>query len=330
MTTSNRAGLAAGACAVVIAVAGCNSGSQYSPNNPAQPSASEPSARSRAVHPDRHPSWMAPDARTSALLYVSNDGSDAVTVYSYPQGKLKGSLTGFIGPYGECADATGDVFIVNEGPGTIVEYAHAGTTPIATLSDPNELPVDCAYDKKTGNLAVSDVVSTNDGPGGVSIYKSAQGTPAVYTNPAMEGVSFLSYDGSGNLFLDGTNASGGFAFAELPAGKTKFKNITLNQTILTAGGVLWDGTHVAVGDQRANVIYQFAIKGTAGTEVGSTPLTSASDVVQFWKRGGTVVGPDYPHNDVGLWAYPAGGAPAKTITDGISGPIGSTISLAKK
>lgn len=273
---------------------------------------------------------MAPDAGTGALLYISNDGSDAVTVYSYPGGKLKGTLTGFLGPYGECSDTAGDVFIVNEGPGTIVEYAHGGTSPIATLNDPGELPEDCAYDKKTGNLAVSDVVSTNDGPGGVSIYKNAQGTPTVYTNPAMEGVSFLGYDGRGNLFLDGTAPGGAFAFAELPAGKTTFKNVSLNQPIAIAGGVLWDGTHVAVGDQRASVVYQFAIKGTVGTKVGSTSLQGASDVVQFWKRSGTIVGPDYPHNDVGLWAYPAGGAPAKLITNGIDGPIGSTISVKPK
>ncbi|HKU81623.1 MAG TPA: hypothetical protein VJP76_05590, partial [Candidatus Tumulicola sp.] len=306
------------ACGAAMALAACNA---------AMPSATAPMRADRAGHPNLGPSWMAPDAGTGALLYISNDGSDAVTVYSYPGGKLKGTLTGFLGPYGECSDTAGDVFIVNEGPGTIVEYAHGGTSPIATLNDPGELPEDCAYDKKTGNLAVSDVVSTNDGPGGVSIYKNAQGTPTVYTNPAMEGVSFLGYDGRGNLFLDGTAPGGAFAFAELPAGKTTFKNVSLNQPIAIAGGVLWDGTHVAVGDQRASVVYQFAIKGTVGTKVGSTSLQGASDVVQFWKRSGTIVGPDYPHNDVGLWAYPAGGAPAKLITNGIDGPIGSTISV---
>lgn len=314
------------ACASAITLSACNAAA---PPNEAPIGAFSGPGETRAVHPDRHPSWMAPDARTSALLYVSNDGSDAVTVYSYPDGKLKGTLTGFLGPYGECVDSIGDVFIVNEGPGTIVEYAHAGTTPIATLDDPGELPVDCAYDKKTGNLAVSNVVSTNDGPGGVSIYTNARGTPVTYTDPAMEGVSFLGYDGRGNLFLDGTAPGGAFAFAELPAGKTTFKNVTLNQSIAMAGGVQWDGTHVAVGDQRANVIYQFAIKGTAGTEVGSTPLGGASDVVQFWKRSGTLVGPDYPHNDVGLWPYPAGGSPTKVIDKGIDGPIGSTVSAAR-
>lgn len=328
MTLCYRARFAA-ACAAVIVLAACSAGAPSGVTPSSGAAFARPGAL-RAVRPDRRPSWIAPDARTSALLYVSNDGSDAVTVYSYPGGKLKGTLTGFLGPYGECVDPNGDVFIVNEGPGTIVEYAHAGTAPIATLNDPGELPVDCAFDKKTGNLAVSNVVSTGDGPGGISVYKNAQGTPTVFTDPAMEGASFLGYDDRGNLFLDGTTAGGAFAFAELPAGKTSFKNIALNQSIGMAGGVMWDGAHVAVGDQRASVVYRFSIKGRVGTEVGSTPLGNASDVVQFWKRSGTLIGPDYPHNAVGLWPYPAGGSPTKLITNGIDGPIGSTVSAAPK
>src|SRR5271168_2628847 len=40
-------------------------------------------------------SWMSPDAKKSkSLLYVADQGNNDVEVYSYPDGKLKGTLTG--------------------------------------------------------------------------------------------------------------------------------------------------------------------------------------------------------------------------------------------
>ena len=76
-----------------------------------------------------------------------------------------------------------------------------------------------------------------------------------------------------NLFIDGYVYSGRLNFAELPKGSGTFKNITLNQTFRAAGGIQWDGEHVAIGDLYAAVIYQFDIRGSRGTEVGSTPLS---------------------------------------------------------
>ena len=65
-------------------------------------------------------------------------------------------------PYGECVDKAGDVFVAdfggNTGTPAILEYAHGGTKPIATLSDPGYYPESCSIDPTTGNLAV-----TNDG-----------------------------------------------------------------------------------------------------------------------------------------------------------------------
>jgi hypothetical protein len=47
-------------------------------------------------------SWMLPEAKNEALLYVSNVYT--ITVYSYPKGKLVGTLSDFEKPYGECVD----------------------------------------------------------------------------------------------------------------------------------------------------------------------------------------------------------------------------------
>jgi hypothetical protein len=49
------------------------------------------SAGANAAH-----SWIAPDAKKSkTLLYVADQDANDVDVYSYPAGKLKGTLTGF-------------------------------------------------------------------------------------------------------------------------------------------------------------------------------------------------------------------------------------------
>ena len=95
------------------------------------------------------------EARSS--LYLSDDGDGNVYVYSFPDAKLQGTLTGLSFPTGECVDKAGDVWIVEEGPNEIVEYAHGGITPIATLTDPNNGPQACAVDAKdAGNLAVAN------------------------------------------------------------------------------------------------------------------------------------------------------------------------------
>ena len=88
-------------------------------------------------------------------------------------------LTGFDNRQGECVDGAGNVFVTNSFKGQILEYAHGGTTPIATLSDPNQYPIDCAVDPTTGNLAVTNYFAKT-GPGSVAIYQGAQGAPLFY------------------------------------------------------------------------------------------------------------------------------------------------------
>ena len=83
---------------------------------------------------------MARDAKSQGLLYVSSYRTDDVYVFSYPRGRLVGTLAGFNGPDGECVDSAGNVWITNTLQSQQVEYAHGGTTSIATLNDPGEYP----------------------------------------------------------------------------------------------------------------------------------------------------------------------------------------------
>ncbi|HEY6325651.1 MAG TPA: hypothetical protein VIW73_03920 [Candidatus Cybelea sp.] len=276
-------------------------------------------------------SWMAPDAKRRDLLYVSDLYAGDVNVYSYPQGKLEGVLTGFQAVHYECVDAAGNVFIANSGAKQLVEYAHGGTKPIKTFTEPG-FTHGCAVNPVTGDLAVLHDPPTS-GYGGFSIYKHAQGKPKEYTTPNVFRVYFIGYDGKGNLFVDGSAYHLMFEIAELPAGSQTPQAITLNQKIYLPGAIAWDGKHLAVGDQVSiygpSKIYQFSISGSTGTLAGTTSLANSCDVLQFWLQGTRVITSDVCAPHALYFNYPAGGSSTKTISDSLHEPVGVTVSPAK-
>lgn len=302
--------------AAIVMLAGCSGGSQ----SPGVPSAT-------AMQRMRATSWMAPDAKSSDLLYVSEQIGDVV-VFSYPKGKLVGTLTGLPDPQGECVDKKGDVFVTTFGGGEILEYAHGGTSPIATLENPGEDMEGCSVDLKSDTLAVINFVpSSGSGDGGVSLYAHASGSPTVLTDPNLRLGYQLGYDNKGNLFLDGVNASRAFEFAELPKGSSTFTEISLAVTIATPGGVQWDGKYVDVGDATGGKVYQ--TDGAGGTVEGTMTLTDSDGIFQFFINHKTFIGPNADTTTAMFWSYPAGGNPTKTLT-GLTDPFGAVVSRAKK
>jgi hypothetical protein len=306
-----------GICVAVAMLAGCG-GSQP----PIGALGAMPQSRAGATHDAHSGSWMLAEALSEDLLYISNVYT--VTVYSYPRGRHVGTLKGFYRPLGECSDKAGDVFIANGD--TILEYKHGGTKSIQTLTFAGYGAESCAADPATGNLAVTWDQGLSQGY--VAIYQHASGTPKLYRNSNMLFV-WCGYDNAGNLYVDGQYGSGNnFAFAELPKGGTSLENIMLNQSFQNAGAVQWDGKYVAVGDDVAQKIYQFTIKGSSGTLEGTTNLGNADYVYQWVIHGKKVVGSDDIPSRLWYWNYPAGGAAIKSITKDVFHPIGATISLA--
>jgi hypothetical protein len=276
-----------------------------------------------------------------ALLYVAlaNDSGGTVDTFAYGSTKLLGSLTGFAFPQSLCTDRAQNVYVVDRERYQITEYAHGGSKPLKILVDPSGSPLGCSVDPTTGNLAVSSFEGFG-GTGGILIYKNARGVPTAYVDPALYYYWFPAYDDLGNLFVDGeVHAVNAVGVAELPKGGTKFINLTLDQTIGYPGGVQWDGTNLAVGDQTldANAIYRFAIAGSKATLVGTTDLEDAQDVFQFWistkadRQHRRVIGADNGdgHGNfsaVRYWNYPAGGVPIESIDD-VPWASGVTVSL---
>jgi hypothetical protein len=290
------------------------------------------------------------DHKSKDLLYISTAnstiGSTDVTFFTYPAGKLVATIRGFSNPRGLCVDKSGNVFITNFSGADVLEYPHGSTIPKRNIEDTGHGPYGCSVDPTSGNLAVANYCSGNPyGTGScsrgsaaaVTVFSDAKGQPKAYTNPAFENFFFCSYDGSGNLFVDGYGAVGYslFEFGEIPRGGTALKRITLNQMIEYPGGVQWDGQHIAVGDYRTGIIYQFAIKGSSGKETGSTTLTDGEGTNQFWIDGDKVIAAGYIYQSyydtqhfIGVWNYPAGGAPTQEIS-GYANLYGIAVSPAK-
>jgi hypothetical protein len=288
-----------------------------------------------AAHSGRVASWMNPDAMKTNLLYVSDD-QGSVDVFSYPDGKPMGTLTGFTGPSGLCSDEKGDVFVTDTGNGDIVEYAHGATQPLATLFEFGVYPEGCSIDRTTGNLAVTNFGSNPSGPGSVAVFDRAQGAAHLYTDPNFNVYLFCGYDNAGNLYIDGVNSGTTQALlAVLPQGSTSFTDLTLNRSIGYPGGVQWDGKNLAIEDVSTDTLYRVKVSGSSGSVVGTTHLSARSHLlIQFWIQGRTIVVPYGTLNrevkKVGFWPYPAGGSPAKSIgVRKAAELIGATVSLAK-
>ena len=156
---------------------------------------------------------------------------------------------------------------------SIVEYAHGGTAPIATLSDPGEKPSGCAVNSETGDLAVANFSGTGSSQNGnVAVYKGGGGTPTLYSAPNIASYYYCAYDNAGNLLVDGTMESG-VGFAELRKGSTDFTPITMDETFSYAGSIQWTGRDFSIGwggGAGGFVIYRMSISGSTGTTKGSS------------------------------------------------------------
>ena len=273
---------------------------------------------------------MAPNAKKQVLLYVSDYGDGMVHVYSWPKGQIVGTLSGFQRATGECVDKAGDVWITSYVSAEIVEYAHGGTTPIATLSDPGEYPISCSVDPTTGNLAVGNIETTSDDSRvGRDLCRRARDAEALYRSDDRS--SLLHGLRSQRRSFRGwaPELDRRLRFHRASRGSGSFTDITLDQSIGMPAGVQWDGNDVVVGDQQAAYLYRFKLSGNSGTEVGVTPLDGGADVVQFCIQGRKVVGPNADTGNAMIWKYPKGGKATKTLS-GLDLPFGSVISKAKR
>lgn len=252
-------------------------------------------------------------AAGGARVFATSAGAESAYIFAYATGKLLGSFSaGLSEPQGLCTDKK-TVWIANTGDSSLLQFSKTGK-PLGSLTDPGQFPVSCAADAQ-GDVAAANIISTNSGPGSVSIWPGGHGSPTNYPVTRMARVYFMGYDPNGNLFVDGSDASGIFALAELPKGASAFVPLTIKgATINFPGGIQFEERALAIGDQSGpsgnGVIYQTHVSGSTVTVVGTTLLKNAGGVVQFCiTRYKTVIAPT--SQGLELFAYPAGGDPIR-------------------
>ncbi len=320
-------------CAIPLAlVAGLLAGCSATPTQVAVPLTG--AARNPLVlgNQTRSHGWVLPAAKKMDLLYVSdNDRPGQLLAFSYPEGALVGDVTvPSEYPVGLCSDSAGNVFVPTAdsvSQSSIYEYAHGGTQPIATLTDPG-LANGCAIDRVTGNLAVTNYLSTGGSQtyyGDVAIFAEAKGTPSTYFDPEISFYDYDTYDDDGNLYVDGETYTSTGTIGELPSGTSLFSNITLTKSIRPFS-MQWTGGRLVVSTVICKFcgpqpIYEIRVSDGNGVVSGPVLLHSPRNLnpaqpVQFWLQGSRMIGPDRVRGGNGLvnfWHYPAGGWPRKII-----------------
>jgi hypothetical protein len=285
-----------------------------------------------AAHPDRGPSWMRSDAPAKkALIYASDADTNDVYVYDYGKGTQVGTLTGFDDPGPQCVDRKGDVFVLDIGNYTTVEYKHGGTKIIKTYQNDGTDAVGCSVD------AQEDLAITNQIPGQITVYAHGTGSGATYTQSACNYMWPAGYDGSGNLYMEGVSNSG-VEVCELPAGATQMQQVSLSGVFINfPGSVQWDGKYITLTDQEFQGVYNTGIyeatesasgnlSAFGGTELIANCNGNYTEVLEPYivgqknapinhKEGKTIVGGNAQCYDAGVsyWPYPMGGSPSKSF-----------------
>ena len=276
-------------------------------------------------------SWMAAGAADkSSLLYVADEDTGNVLVYSYPKAELEGTLTGFYFPSGMCSDEQGDVYILNGGGTTVEVFAHGGTTPLRTLDLPGYPELNCSVDK-SGDLALGVLLTGEQSA--IAVFADGQGTATTYQPSGQVGIPGCGYDPHGNLYCDAYSSDDHkFVLYELPKGSSTVSTVSVSgASSLKAGPVQWADKGLAVGSGALGTIYQLAFSGSGASVTGSTTLYGTGWVWQFWVQGKRIIVPTYAGGagaEVGYWSYPGGVNPTKTIPASYQ-PDGATISTVK-
>jgi len=322
MLTFAFRGLVIGLAAAILSGCGGQNGATAVPQGVA--------GQSRA-HRMSGESWMLPEASGEDLLYVGSFqyfSGNVVSVFSYPDGKLVGQLA--VDASELCSDSQGNVFVtqgsVRGDDSKILEYAHGGTQPIETLSDPYNGAYGCSVDPATENLAVANT-GHFESPGTVLVYPKASGTPTVYQFSYW--TLYCAYNGNSDLFVTGNEQHRvglRFPLAELARGSTQFTRVKLKKKIYHPMGIQWDGTYLAAGDGTLTInnarLRRYRIEGKRGILVsGIRPHVYGNS---FFIQGSTVIIADGV-DTVWLLSYP-GGSRESTIS--LYSPLGVTVSVA--
>ena len=247
--------------------------------------------------------------KNARLVYATDYANNTLTFYSYTTGKKEGTINGLSAPQGLCSDANGNVFVANTDGNEVLGFSLGSTTSSRTITTTGQYPGGCAVSSK-GTLAVVALCSAPScGEGGLLLYADETGSPTTVTCQNLYHYYYATYDGKGNLFVEGDNVAGDFGFCEVRKGGTQGIAITLNFGPAFPSPVHWDGKYIATTYANGDIIGRYTIKGTSGTLENTVTLNGAQG--QFTMASKKVV-LAATAGGYGYWKYPTGGNPYKT------------------
>lgn len=320
-------------------LAGCSGGGAGAPT--ANSGFSQSSSVLRPGVPELHSNLPATafvsneiNAKGGASIIVSDASDNVVDIFS-ATGAQTAQLTGFSQPQGLALDLAGNLYVADTNNSRIQVYAAGYKGTPTTINDPGEFPASVAIDSK-GNLGVTNILTTSDGPGSVSFFNKGGTLLTTLSNANFAKVFFDAFDDKGNLYIDGTNASGAFVAGEVIGG-VNGKAITIlatgNSVGFPGGIAIPSADKIALDDQQNVTIftYKAPVKGSLGMPIATTPLTGAGDPISFaftrtnkhiWvadaaRGGSTASAPGEPPkvlvSSADKYRYSKGGASSKDI-----------------
>lgn len=224
------------------------------------------------------------NAKGGASIIVSDATDNVVDIFNVA-GKQTAQLTGFSQPQGLALDTAGDLYVADTGNSRIQVYTAGFKGTPTTINDPGESPASVTIDSK-GNLGVTNILTTSGGPGSVSFFNKGGTLLTTLSNANFAKIIFDAFDDKGDLYIDGTNASGAFVAGEVVGGVSG-KAITILATgnaIGYPGGIAISSTgKIALDDQENLTIFTYnaPVKGSLGMPIATTPLTGAGDPISF-------------------------------------------------
>ena len=224
------------------------------------------------------------NAKGGASIIVSDASDNVVDIFN-AGGKQTAQRTGFSLPQGLALDTAGNLYVADTNNSRIQVYARGFKGTPTTINDPGESPASVTIDSK-GNLGVANILTTGSGPGSVSFFNKGGTLLTTLSNPNFYKVLFDAFDDKGNLYIDGTNASGAFVAGEVVGGVSgkAITILTTGNSVGYPGGIAISSTHKIALDDQENVeifTYKAPVKGSLGMPIATTPLTGAGDPISF-------------------------------------------------
>lgn len=292
----------------LFALAGCGSS-----QTPTMPQTLSPAAAKQA----HHASWMLPGTSYKTLLYVALPFSGQVNIYAFPGGQQVGELTGFLAPEALCSDSKGNIWVGDSDgySSQMDEFAHGGTSKIATLSDSVGAAWTCSVDARTGNLAVANLAGSYECA--VAIWAGATGNPTVYQSPAIWYPNATAYDNRSDLFLAGFVGHSSGSYSEetdwLAKGASGFSKFKVKPTIYPHVGIAIDNG-VLTEAQSASTINRYKLLRNHHAKYVGSLSVNMPVLSSFGVHTTRMVGVDNQNGDVYFFNYPQGGNPTYTLT----------------